>query len=108
MTEEKYCDKCGALQQDRAYTSDSFETCFKWHCKMLKKDIQDEVDWNDHNIKALNDCPLRPNKTPREKLKDNYKIKNIKLMKENKGLRKEITQLNNKLKRINDLCSKSK
>ena len=81
---EQYCDGCGALKTERAYVSDSFETCYDWHCNLLKKDVGEEIGWNEHNIKAPDDCPLLAKKTPRDRLKDNYKAKNMKLMKENK------------------------
>jgi hypothetical protein len=104
MNNEKFCDKCGALNKERQYTEDSFETCFKWECKMLNnKVISQCVDWNEHNIPPLSDCPLNIKKTPKEIINHNYKMKNIKIMKENGLLRKENEQLKRRIKRINEL-----
>lgn len=104
MSKEQFCDGCGALKQERQYTEDSFETCFKWECGMLNgKTISEYVYWNEHNISRLPDCPLNAIKTPKEKINNNYKIKNIKVMKENRALRKENTQLKKKIKRIYEL-----
>ena len=108
MANEEFCDGCGALKKERQYTEDSFETCFKWECKMLdNKVISQYVDWNEYKIPRLSDCPLNVKKTPKEIINDNYKIRNIKIMKENGLLRKENTQLKRRIRRINELsCSK--
>ena len=103
MDDKQVCDKCGALSTERQFTEDSFETCFKWTCKMLNKTIAQYVDWHEHGIERLPDCPLNVKKTPKEKINDNYKMRNNKLMKENRGLRKENTQLKKKIKRIYEL-----
>jgi len=108
-TKDRTCDKCGALATERAYTEDSFEYCEKWTCKMLKKTISDYVDWNEHNISALPNCPLiqktpiRKANTPKEKINEHYKFKYTKAMKENKELRKKLTQVTRKLNKINEM-----
>lgn len=52
------CDECVNFKSERDYTSDSFEYCTKWICKLNDKHIRRYVDWND-NSKFIPDwCPL--------------------------------------------------
>lgn len=52
------CQLCPHFQLSRDYTEDSFETCYRWFCKEVKKDIRRYVDWNDREKFIPDWCPL--------------------------------------------------
>lgn len=51
------CADCPNAEISRDYTEDSFETCFRHFCKVLKKDVRRYVDWNE-NPPVPEECPL--------------------------------------------------
>ena len=101
----KTCDNCNVCKKEQAHTPDSFEYEEKWTCTALNKTIRDYVESNEHDIEPLPDCPIVLNeaKTPKEKNIQNWKLKNVKLMKENRSLRKENDKLRKRIGRIHEL-----
>lgn len=57
--EIKSCKECPHFREERDYTADSFETCFRWYCKKLEKNVRRYVDWNDKREEFIpEECPL--------------------------------------------------
>lgn len=55
-----YCQKCPYVDIERAWTADSFESCFNYLCKAKKdKMIEDFVEWHEKGPKPPTWCPLR-------------------------------------------------
>lgn len=52
------CLECKSCKTERDYTSDSFEMCFKWTCKIENKDIRRFVDATDRRKFIPDWCPL--------------------------------------------------
>ena len=80
MLEIQSCEKCPNLKTQRYYTSDSWDDCTEWLCKIStpKKEFYDGcpdgrvtvggrriavLDWNDKDPKIPKWCPLRENKS---------------------------------------------
>jgi len=52
------CKDCKNCLTERDYTSDSWEMCFRWDCKLADKNIRRYVEWHD-DLKYIPDwCPL--------------------------------------------------
>lgn len=61
------CTECPHHSSDRDWTPDSWETCFKWKCDLLKEPVRRYVDWNDHDNFIPKECPLDSNKNIKKK-----------------------------------------
>lgn len=54
------CEKCPHVNVNRDYTEDSFETCFRWDCKLAKgKNILRYRDWHEKDNFIPGWCPLK-------------------------------------------------
>ena len=56
----KSCKKCPHFNEERMYTSDSFELAFDWFCKKAdNRKIQGYVEWHEERkIKIPDWCPI--------------------------------------------------
>jgi len=54
----KTCKECKNFKEERDYTSDSFEMCFRWKCKIENKDIRRFVEVFDNKQFIPDWCPL--------------------------------------------------
>jgi len=58
IIEIKSCNQCPNFTCERDYTSDSWDTCEKWLCKLLPEPTRRYVDWNDNKKFIPDNCPL--------------------------------------------------
>jgi len=52
------CTECPHHCQEQDFTSDSFDLCYKWECKILDEYVRRHVEWTDHSKFIPKNCPL--------------------------------------------------